>query len=187
MSNANLQTHLLAMSGSVKPTRPPLAPSASPQAEGEGSGTCQKRKRNWGVFDDLFESKHLLEIESKRMKRQVHELLPDVSNGALSAHSSLNVQSLLHEALDEYLEDLNHFVVDKFGWTGMNLHHQCPICQVRLEQPHALQCGHVFCTSCIEKIKEVSEERDDDDTIPDPVYVCGMCRQESIEATKLFM
>ncbi|KAK0063939.1 tripartite motif-containing protein 61 [Biomphalaria pfeifferi] len=61
---------------------------------------------------------------------------------------------------------------------------RCTICLGYLHEPHTLSCGHTFCTRCLKKLAEVTQEENPDVTIRRLKVSCPTCRH-SIPAKKI--
>lgn len=58
---------------------------------------------------------------------------------------------------------------------------ECVICQSKVENPHAYQCGHIYCHECIKKHKRTCRVRNIE-------YCCPKCRKQiTTEPIKIFI
>ncbi|KAH9504794.1 hypothetical protein Btru_061967 [Bulinus truncatus] len=61
---------------------------------------------------------------------------------------------------------------------------RCTICLGYLQDPHTLSCGHTFCTRCLKKLAEVTQEENPDVTSRRLNLSCPTCRH-SIPARRM--
>ena len=131
-----------------------------------------KPEGRWGVFDHILSQKNEMKKECNAFLLKIGSMLGDSSESAEMTKTFTN--QLIETALDREVEALDEFLRSNFKWGGMKLCHACPICLQKLpERPAALNCGHVFCSPCCDKLEL---ETDDDD---EAQHLCAICKEKS--------
>ncbi len=143
-------------------------------------------KRNWGDFDDLANKKAKIDKSYADIRATLKTLPPGCHP---TRHLKHNFDGLNYkDVIEEYLMELNQFLVDKLAWKGLSTTQLCPICHECLGNakgfhPTALTCGHVYCADCIERLRIPGAAA----TEQTRKYSCSICREQSDGSIRLFL
>ena len=137
-------------------------------------------RRKWGEFDELIEKKAKIEKDIRALNTEICKTFNASNTKTCVLRRTTELFDVINEETDSRVTELSNLLLEKLGWTGLPLRHECPICHHRLgtleaRRPYALDCGHVFCSECTDKLLTGDE------------YKCGVCREKSNVATRLFL
>jgi hypothetical protein len=151
-------------------------------------GDLPKSTGKWGIFEELADKKRKAEEESLRASQCIREIM-DGTHVELTLDDA--VQEMIEDVTDEYIKELDVYLVESLNWSGMRLRHACPVCLARIDgRPRALACGHVFCPSCCKKLMDQPSEdsTSDSDDSPDNEqwYTCPVCKSNCRGAFSIY-
>ncbi len=142
-----------------RPARVPLVARTHPTP----SSSTEEKKRKWGVFEELAEKKRRIEDECQAATDRIRDIMGEETPVSDIQVGGRAINAAIDEATDRCIGELETFLVNDLGWTGMSLRHVCPVCRSRIiGKPAALFCGHVFCKGCVKSLIVPHSDDEDD-------------------------
>jgi hypothetical protein len=141
--------------------------------------------KSWSDFMEVVRTREKFRGDVSAFIETAKQTVGPSTAKRFSATLERELASTFEDRLDTAFQHVVEELKAVTGWQPA-LVPICPICQTRCkaDSASALECGHIYCRSCVHTLLKPSPDDEDDD---DEEFHCAVCRAWSITSQRVFL